>query len=147
MTPIDMARDANSWLVLYDSDCGFCRWSLAQVLALDRDRRLRPVAIGSPEAAELLADMPEHEREASWHLISPDGHRASAGAAAPPLLRLLRGGDVPAAALAAAPNLTERAYGFVADHRSWFGRLIPAGAKARADRAIERRQAEESAGS
>src|SRR5436305_854135 len=29
MIPTDMARDA-TWPVLYDSDCGFCRWSLAQ---------------------------------------------------------------------------------------------------------------------
>ncbi len=145
MIPIDMPRDASgpgrSWIVLYDADCGFCRWSLAQVLALDTERRLRPVPIVSEEGNALLADMPQSEREASWHLVYPDGRRVSAGAAAPDLLRLLKGGRVPAAAMAAAPRLTERAYRFVADHRSGFGRLIPRSAKARADRVIARREA------
>jgi predicted DCC family thiol-disulfide oxidoreductase YuxK len=138
MIPIDMPRDPSHWIVLYDRDCGFCRWCLAQVLALDHDRRLRPVPIDSDEGDALLADMPQREREASWHLVFPDGRRLSAGAAAPPLLRLLRGGRVPAAALAAVPRATERSYRFVADHRSWFSQLIPASSKARADRMIAR---------
>ena len=70
--------------VLYDADCGFCRWSLAQVLALDRDHQLRPVALGTQEADRLLSDLSEAQRNASWHLISPGGQRASAGAAAAP---------------------------------------------------------------
>src|SRR5437763_15804600 len=117
MIPIDMARDANGWIVLYDADCGFCRWSLAQVLALDTERRLRPVPIASEEGDALLADLPRSEREASWHLVYPDGRRASAGAAAPDLFRLLKRQRV-ATALAAPPALTERAYRFVPDHRS-----------------------------
>jgi len=141
MMPIDIARDANAWIVLYDRDCGFCRWSLGRVLALDRDERLAPVALGTPEADLLLADLTPEQRAASWHLISPGGHRWSAGAAAAPLLRLLRGGDVPAVVLARAPQLTERAYRWVADHRSVFGRLIGERAKIRADDRIARAEA------
>ena len=92
------------WTVLYDRDCGFCRWSLAQLLALDRRRRLRPVALGTPEADALLADLTPEQRAASWHLVSPDGRRWSAGAAAPPLLRLLPGGRLPAAVACAGPG-------------------------------------------
>ena len=124
MIPIDTPRDANRWRLLYDADCGFCRWSLAKVLAGDRRHRLRPVALGTEEANALLAELTPAERAASWHLISPDGRRWSAGAAAPPLLRLLPGGRGPAALLAAAPRLTERAYRWVADHRSQLGRLV-----------------------
>jgi predicted DCC family thiol-disulfide oxidoreductase YuxK len=145
MIPIAMTRDANRWVVLYDSDCGFCRWSLAKLLALDRRSLLRPVALGTPEADALLADMGPAERAASWHLVSPDGRRRSAGAAAPPLLRLLPGGSAPAAILERAPRLTERAYWWVAEHRSWFSKLIPESAKARADQRIA--QAAASAGS
>jgi predicted DCC family thiol-disulfide oxidoreductase YuxK len=141
MMPIDMARDPSTWAVLYDRDCGFCRWSLAQLLARDRHSRLRPVALGTAEADGLLADLPPEERSASWHLVSPNGWRTSAGAAAPPLLRLLPGGQLPAAALEAAPRLTERAYRWVADHRSVLGRLIPDRAKRRADAGIARREA------
>ena len=147
MMPIDMPRDANAWVLLYDRDCGLCRWSLAQVLARDSEHRLRPVALSTPEADALLPGLTPEQRAASFHLVGPDGRRLSAGAAAAPLLRLLRGGRAPAAILAAAPRVTERAYRFVADHRTWFGRLIPAGARARADRVIERRQAAASSGS
>jgi predicted DCC family thiol-disulfide oxidoreductase YuxK len=139
MMPIDMARDPTEWLLLYDPDCGFCRWSLGWVLAADRSRRLRPVKLGSPEADGLLADLTQEERMASWHLAAPDGRRWSAGYAAPPLLRLLPAGRGPAAVLAAAPEATDRVYRWVADHRSAFSRLIPDGGKRKADRRIAAR--------
>src|SRR5712672_1353059 len=114
MIPIATTRDAirsqrdPRWVVLYDADCGFCRWSLGRLLALDRRRRLRPVALGTEQADALLAGLDPQRRAASWHLVSPDGRRWSAGAAAAPLLRLLPGGRLPARVLAAAPRLTER---------------------------------------
>ncbi len=149
MIPTGMARDANAspmgpdraaWTVIYDADCGFCRWSLGLLLTLDRSCRLRPVALGTPQADALLHDLPEAERAASWHLVSPRGERSSAGAAAPPLLRLLGGGRLPAAVLASMPRLTERAYRLIADHRSSLGRAIPSAAKRRADARIARRE-------
>jgi predicted DCC family thiol-disulfide oxidoreductase YuxK len=128
--------------VLYDADCGFCRWSLALLLSTDRRRALRPLALGTPEADELLSDLTPEQREASWHLVAPGGRRESAGAAAPSLLRLLPGGRVPAAALAAAPKLTNRAYHWVAAHRSQLSRALPSGAKRRASARIEQRAAD-----
>jgi predicted DCC family thiol-disulfide oxidoreductase YuxK len=118
--------EPSRWIVLYDSDCGFCRWSLARLLALDRNRRLRPVALGTPEADELLADLTPEQRAASWHLIAPDGRRASGGPAAAPLLRLLPAGHAPAAVLERMPRTTERAYRWVADHRSTLSKAIRA---------------------
>jgi predicted DCC family thiol-disulfide oxidoreductase YuxK len=147
MIPIDMARDPNAWRVLYDRDCGFCRWSLAQLLALERRHALRPVPLGTPEADELLADLTPEQRADSWHLVAPDGRRWSAGGAVPPLLRLLPGGRVPAAAVASAPDATERAYRWVADHRAWLSRLVPDRAKARADARIDAAQTAANAGS
>jgi predicted DCC family thiol-disulfide oxidoreductase YuxK len=141
MIPIDMARDASAWIVLYDPDCGFCRWSLGRLLAFDRAGRLRPVALGTDEADRLLADLTPEQREDSWHLVSPDGSRWSAGAAAPPLLRLLPRGQLPADLLERAPRLTERAYRWIADHRSIFSRVIPDGAKRQADVRIGRAEA------
>jgi predicted DCC family thiol-disulfide oxidoreductase YuxK len=108
-------------------------------LAADRRRAVSPVALGSAEADELLVDLSEEERMASWHLVAPDGRRWSAGYAAPPLLRLLPAGRAPAGALAAAPEVTDRIYRWVADHRSAFSRAIPARAKRWADGLIERR--------
>jgi predicted DCC family thiol-disulfide oxidoreductase YuxK len=140
MIPTDMARDATPWLLLYDQDCGFCRWSLSWVLRADRRRRVEPVALGSERADVILADMPPDERAASWHLAAPDGRRWSAGYAAPPLLRLLPGGRAPAAALGAAPGLTDRVYRWVAEHRSTFSNLLPERSKERADRLISSRR-------
>jgi predicted DCC family thiol-disulfide oxidoreductase YuxK len=140
MMPTDMARDATPWILLYDADCGFCRWSLAWVLRADRRRRVSPLALDTDQANARLSDLPPDEREASWHLLAPDGRRWSAGYAAPPLLRLLPGGRLPAAVLAAAPDLVNRAYRWVADHRSAFSKLIPERGRVRADEVISSRQ-------
>ena len=127
--------------LLYDAECRFCRWSLAWVLRWDRHRRLQPVALQDERARELLPGMPEPERMASWHLVGPDGSVASAGAAAPPLLRLLPGG-APLAALAERfPAAVERGYRWVVDHRGALGRRLSEGALARADAVIAERDA------
>jgi predicted DCC family thiol-disulfide oxidoreductase YuxK len=125
--------------VLYDADCGFCRWSLAKLLRWDRRGALRPVALQDPEAASALPGMTEEERMASWHLIDADGEVRSGGAALPELLRLLPGGTPLAALTARVPRLRDRGYRWVAGHRSWFGRLISERAKRRADLRIASR--------
>jgi predicted DCC family thiol-disulfide oxidoreductase YuxK len=93
------------------------------VLALDRRRRLRPVAIQSPEGQRLLDPVEPSARLDSWHLVTADGRLYSAGAAAPPLARLL-GAPPLAATFAAFPSLTERAYRYVADHRDRWARWL-----------------------
>ncbi|MFT3864199.1 MAG: DCC1-like thiol-disulfide oxidoreductase family protein [Solirubrobacterales bacterium] len=132
-------------IVIYDSDCGFCRVSSALLLTWDRlgaGRRrsascaLRPLPLGTDEADRLLAGMTEERRHASWHLIDPDGRRHSAGAALAPALSLLPGGRIPAACVSRAPHLTERGYRWVAEHRGLLGRFLPARARRWADRAI-----------
>jgi predicted DCC family thiol-disulfide oxidoreductase YuxK len=125
--------------ILYDADCGLCRWTLARVLAWDRRRVLRPVALQDPEAARLLPGMSEAERMESWHLVDADGRVASGGAAFVPLGRLLPGGRPMAALAARFPRGAERAYRLVADHRSGLGRLVARGAAARARRRIAQR--------
>jgi predicted DCC family thiol-disulfide oxidoreductase YuxK len=124
--------------LLYDSDCGFCRWSLGKVLAWDRRRALRPVALQSPEADVLLPGMPENRRMSSWHLVDDAGIH-SAGAGIEPLLRLLPGASPLGALAARTPRGMERAYRWVAGHRSLWGRFVTDGAKRRADRRIAER--------
>jgi predicted DCC family thiol-disulfide oxidoreductase YuxK len=117
-------------VLLYDADCGFCRWAVDKVLAWNRAGVLRPVALQSPEADGLLPGLNEPTRMASWHLVI-DGAVHSGGAVAAPLLRLLPGGRPLASIAAAFPGLTERAYRLVARNRDGLGRL--AGARCAVD--------------
>ena len=133
--------------ILYDADCGFCCWTLAQLLRLDRRSRLRPVSLQQSEADVLLPGMAREQRMASWHLVADDGQVYSGGDAFAPLLRLIAGGGPLARVLAAFPSLGDVAYRTVAGRRSRLGRLIPAASSARARRRIEARQRESSASS
>ena len=100
--------------ILYDSDCGFCRWSLAQLLRLDRRDRLRPVPLQQPEADTLLSGTARDERMASWHLVDDGGQVYSGRDAFAPVLRLIAGGRPFAALLAAFPSVGDVAYRTVA---------------------------------
>ncbi len=133
-------------IVVYDPDCGFCRWSLALLLRADRGRCLRPVALGTEHADALLADLEPQRRAASWHLIGADGRRASGGAALPRVLELLPYGSGPAAAFARFPNATERGYRWVAEHRSSLSQLLPSSAKRRATDLIRARTTAQTSG-
>jgi predicted DCC family thiol-disulfide oxidoreductase YuxK len=143
-----------AYAIVYDPDCGFCRVCVALVLSWDREGRLRPVALGTEEGSTMLAGMPEAEQMASWHLVSPGwwGNGAenaththhleraapvwSAGAAFSPLFRLLPAGAPWARIAERFPGAANRGYRWVADHRSAFGRLLPAAVKRWADRVI-----------
>jgi predicted DCC family thiol-disulfide oxidoreductase YuxK len=120
-------------VVLYDEDCAFCRWSLDKILAWDRHRRLRPVAIQSADGQALLANMPESERLDSWHLVLPSGEVLSAGAAAAPLAELLPAGRPLAFLFRSFPGFTGRAYRWVAANRDRFARWLGTPRKIRGD--------------
>jgi predicted DCC family thiol-disulfide oxidoreductase YuxK len=111
-------------VILFDNDCGFCRWSLSKLLAWHRHGRLRPVALQSEQADDLLMGMDRERKMASWHLVARNGHIYSGGAAVPQLARLLPA-SAPIAALATAfPRTADRAYRWVARHRERLGRVL-----------------------
>jgi predicted DCC family thiol-disulfide oxidoreductase YuxK/putative sterol carrier protein len=110
--------------ILYDADCPFCRWSADKLLAWDQRRRLRPVPIQSEEADRLLPGMDHETKMRSWHFVTEGGTVYSAGAAFPPMLRLLPGGRPLAALTAASPGLTEAMYRWVTKHRDLLVRLL-----------------------
>lgn len=116
----------NEPVLLYDADCGFCRWSIDKILARDRDGRVRVVPLQSPESDTLLRGMDEATKMASWHLVMPDGTIYSAGAAFSPLMKLLPGGRKFAAAAGAMPPLTGIAYRLVARNRTRLGKMLGA---------------------
>ena len=114
--------------MLYDEDCGFCRWGVDRLLRLDRRHELEAVPIQRAEGGELLSKMTPGERLGSWHVRSPGGRIWSGGEAVPVVLRLLPGGKGPASVAARFPRTVDRLYRFVARNRSALGRLV--GAKA-----------------
>lgn len=113
-------------VVLYDDDCGFCKWSLDKILIWDRRSAVHSLPIQSPEGRRLLADggVPEAEHLESWHVVMPDGEVLSAGAAAPRLFEVLPGGRPLAALFRAFPGITDRTYRFVARNRDRISRLL-----------------------
>jgi predicted DCC family thiol-disulfide oxidoreductase YuxK len=129
-------------LVFYDEDCGYCRWSVAQLLRLDRDRRLRLIAIQSPLGERLLADVPEDLRLESAHLIDGEGKLFSGGEAAAPIAAALPSLAPAAPLLGRLSRPVNASYKLVAANREQFGRLVGSSARERADRAIAAHQAE-----
>src|SRR3954454_11581162 len=108
--------------LLFDADCGFCRWATAKLLRWDRAGRLRPVALQSAEAQTLLASIPSELRSSSWHLVT-HGRVRSAGRAVSPLLPGLPGGRPLATLAELSPGATDAAYRWVARHRGLLGRI------------------------
>jgi len=127
-------------VVFYDRDCGFCRWTLGWLLRLDRRRGLRPVAIQSEEGDRLLSDLGP-ARLASWHVVR-DGERRSGGEAFAPALEELPGGRGLAWLARRLERVLVVVYDWVAAHRGGLGRLVPGGAKRRADALVAAREHE-----
>jgi predicted DCC family thiol-disulfide oxidoreductase YuxK len=117
-----------AWL-LYDADCGLCKFVVARVLELDRRRRFRPLALQDPRAVELLPGLSEAERMASFHVVRADGIVRSAGDGLSELIPPLR----------RFRPLASRLYRLVAGNRDRLGKLIPALARRQADRRIAAR--------
>jgi predicted DCC family thiol-disulfide oxidoreductase YuxK len=113
-------------VLLYDEDCGFCRWFTDRLMRWDRGRQLRPAPLQGSEARVLLAGVPEERRMASWHLVDPDGRVHSAGAAIGPLLRSLPRGRGTARVADRFPRGTRTLYAAIARNRGLLGRVVGA---------------------
>jgi predicted DCC family thiol-disulfide oxidoreductase YuxK len=124
-------------IVLYDADCGFCRWAMAWALRRDRRRALAAVPIQSPLGSELLADLAPSERLRAAHVVREDGERRSAGAAAAEVLSALPATRVLGRLGRRLPRATAVLYGLLAARRTSFGRLLGSDARRRADELLE----------
>ena len=111
-------------ILIYDEDCGFCRWSADRIRAWDRRGVLRFEPLQSAWTARLLRAVPLERRAASWHLVEPDGRVWSGGAAVPRLMRTLPAGAPIAMLAEMAPGATDRIYAAVARRRAVLGRLL-----------------------
>jgi predicted DCC family thiol-disulfide oxidoreductase YuxK len=126
-------------IVLYDSDCGFCKVMLAVLLSWDRAGRLTPLPIQSAGGEELLSGMTPSDRLASWHLIDGAGAVRSAGDGIATVFAALPGGSAFARLASQFPVTTSRVYEWVAAHRTLLGRPLSPQVRAWADRIIAER--------
>lgn len=111
--------------LLYDGDCGFCVRTAAVVATrLGRRGAVALAPIRSAAGDLLLGDLPEAERDGSWHLLAADGRRWSAGAALGPLLRVLPALAWLAPLVEALPGPVDAGYRLVARHRGRLSRLL-----------------------
>ena len=108
-------------IVLYDEDCGFCRWTADKLRGWDRRRRLTFAPIQSSRGQALLRTVRADERLRSAHAVTPTGQVRSGGAAVAPVLRELPGGRPLAVVAEAMPRVTDRAYRWMARRRTWLG--------------------------
>jgi predicted DCC family thiol-disulfide oxidoreductase YuxK len=120
-------------IVLYDADCGFCRWATAWAVRRDHHHALVAVPIQSPLGSELLVDVVPSERLRSAHVVRDDGCRRSGGAAVADVLSVLPPMRVPGRLARSLPRTTALLYGVVAARRKSFGRLVGKEARRRAD--------------
>jgi predicted DCC family thiol-disulfide oxidoreductase YuxK len=127
--------------LLYDADCGFCRWSVVQLLRWDDRGRhgLEPVAIQSVRGQQLLAAVPEADRLRTAHVVGPDGTVRSGGDAVPAVTAILPGAAPLGLVARLVPWLVRGGYGVIARHRITVSRFVPRAAKAAADADLARR--------
>jgi predicted DCC family thiol-disulfide oxidoreductase YuxK len=110
--------------VLFDEDCGLCRWSASKLRTRDTDGGLRFVGIRSETGSTILRTMDLETRLASWHVAAENGAVWSGGAAIPVVARRLRGGAPVAWLTETFPEITERLYRWIAAHRLVLARLL-----------------------
>ena len=122
--------------VVYDPDCGFCRVCMAVLLRWDRQGRLRPVPLFSPDADALPEGMPRVTQAASWHAIDERGTVRSGGPRSRPCSNSSRAVNGPQRWRAASPGRSSCPTRWVADHRALVGRFVPASTREWANDAL-----------
>lgn len=125
--------------VLFDRDCGFCNWTVRQLRGLDRDRRLRYVALQSassiPDRPDLATVAATYPLADSIHVVRQDGTVEARGRALLAILDALPGAWLvrPWTRLPGVARLADAIYDPLATHRHALGRLVAGGDPARCD--------------
>jgi predicted DCC family thiol-disulfide oxidoreductase YuxK len=138
---------ADPALLFYDRDCRFCAWGVVGLARRARPGTLALATIQGPLGDEHLGHLDEDARLASWHLWDGERLRGEADVLDGLAPRLAAPGLRAAVAVARlAPRpLASAAYRQVATHRVALSRLVPAGAKRRAQDALPRYRAPDGA--
>lgn len=105
-------------LLIYDGDCGFCRWGMHVVRRLDRAGVFGFCPYGHPTAEAILSRLPEERRYTSHHAFRDEVLYSATDAARVTLEGL------PLGRIAVAFQL-HRLYPLIAGNRGLLGRLVP----------------------
>jgi predicted DCC family thiol-disulfide oxidoreductase YuxK len=132
-----MSDRSGRLIVLYDADCGFCRWAMAWAVRHDHRHTLVTVPIQSPLGSELLIDVLPGDRLRRAHVVGEDGCLRSGGAAAAEVLSVLPATRALGGLAHSLPRTTALLYDVVASRRQSFGRLVGQDARRRADDLLE----------
>lgn len=110
--------------LVFDGECGFCTRAVAWLRRLDRAGRVEAVPFQAPGVPESVgADVEQCRGSVQW--LGTDGHRRSGAAAVNAVLDVLTRTPLPGAVYRVTAPLQERAYSWVADHRSRFPGMTP----------------------
>jgi predicted DCC family thiol-disulfide oxidoreductase YuxK len=111
-------------MLLYDEDCGFCRWSADKIRAWDSRGALAFASIQGETGTDLLHAVPPERRLDSMHAVTPDGRVWSGGEAVRVIVGRLPGGAAPGWIARAFPEATKIVYRQVVRHRQRLGRWL-----------------------
>lgn len=109
--------------LIYDGDCGFCRYWVGRWRGATRDR---VDYLTSQVAAGRFPEIPPGDLQASVHLVSPEGSVSSGALAVFQALATVKGRGIPLLIYRSVPGaaaLCESFYRFVADRRVLFSAL------------------------
>jgi predicted DCC family thiol-disulfide oxidoreductase YuxK len=111
-------------VLVFDGDCGFCTRSVGWVRAMDRRGQIDVRPYQEPGAPESVGtDAATCAESVQWR--GPDGRRLAGAAAVNAVLDTVTGTPIPSTLYRATAGLQERAYRWVADHRSHFPGMTP----------------------
>ena len=122
--PTKSERPPGEHLLVYDDECGFCRWS-AQFVRRRAEVPVRLVPFSEVEGRGMLTSLEPEQVERSAHYITPEGIEYHGGESITRSLRLVRFGA--AAGLLDLWGLAlgrELLYALVAGNRSLVSRLL-----------------------
>lgn len=115
---------ASSGRLVFDGECGFCTRCVSWVRRLDTRDRIDIRPFQSEGAPASVGATPEQCQDAvQW--LGPDGVSRSGADAVNAVMSVLAGTGLPSAVYRATSGLQERAYRWVADHRSRFPGATP----------------------
>ncbi|HWN29161.1 MAG TPA: DUF393 domain-containing protein [Actinomycetospora sp.] len=118
------SADGYAGRLVFDGECGFCTRCVDWLHRLDRQGRIDVQPLQAEGVPASIGATPGECHEAV-QFMGPDGVRRSGADAVNGVLAVLTGTALPSTLYRASSGLQERAYRWVADHRTRFPGTTP----------------------